>query len=154
VSFRGKKILLSGSPILFPNLKLLELVSETGSDICADTFCSAYGRMYDPVVIDEETDEGIIRALTLKYVSASLCPCFLSLDKFLDRIIDLTKEHKIDGVIYHNLRLCSVFDIQMPFVRYALREEGIPVLFIKTDLSREDIGQLKTRIEAFIEMLG
>ncbi|MFH0797595.1 MAG: 2-hydroxyacyl-CoA dehydratase family protein [Candidatus Omnitrophota bacterium] len=153
-AFRGKKILLSGSPILFPNLKLLELVSETGSEICADTLCSAYGRMYDPVVIDEETDEGIIRALALKYVSASICPCFLSLDKLLDRMIDLTGEYRLDGVIYHNLRLCQVFDIQMPFVRQVLREEGIPVLFIKTDLSREDIGQLKTRIEAFIEILG
>lgn len=151
---KPKRILLSGSPIIFPNYKILEIIEDAGCDISADTLCSSYGRMYDPVVIDEETDSGILRAIALKYVSASMCPCFLGIKKLADRIIETAEEYKLDGVIYHNLRLCQVFEIQTFLIRQKLKERGIPFISIKTDFSKEDTGQLKTRIEAFIEMLG
>jgi len=151
--FKGKRILLSGSSIIFPNYKVLDVLDELGCDIGGDTQCSAYGRLYDPVEIDEETEEGILRALSLKYVAASMCPCFLGIDKFIDRILDLIETYKFDGVIYNNLRLCQVFEIQGSLLKHVLREKEIPFLFIKTDLGKEDTGQLKTRIEAFLEIL-
>lgn len=148
-----KKILLSGSPIIFPNFKLLEIFDELSCDVSVDTLCSTYGRLYDPVVIDEESDNEIIRALCLKYISASMCPCFFNISKLLDRIIDIYNNYKPDGVIYHNLRLCQVFEIQNVLIRNILKEKNIPLLILKTDLGKEDSGQLKTRIEAFLEML-
>jgi benzoyl-CoA reductase/2-hydroxyglutaryl-CoA dehydratase subunit BcrC/BadD/HgdB len=152
--FIGKRLLLSGSPVLFPHFKLLHILDEAGADVAADTLCCAYGRMYDPVQLDEETQTGIIRAVALKHVAASMCPCFLGVGKLLDRIIELVREFRLDGVIYHILRLCQVFEIQSAVLRQALKEEGIPLLCIQTDFGVEDTGQLKTRIEAFLEMMG
>lgn len=152
-SSRVKRILLAGAPVIFPNFKILEIIEEVGCDISADSMCSAYGRLYDPVEIDEDTESGIIRSLTLKYIAPSMCPCFIGMNKFLDFIIDTVKENNLDGVIYHNLRLCQVFDMQSVLLRQVLKEEKIPFLSIKTDLGKEDKGQLKTRIEAFLEIL-
>lgn len=148
-----KRILLAGSPLIFPNFKILEVLEQSGCSVAADMLCSAYGRLFDPVVMDEDTEEGLVRALSLKYIAASLCPCFLSLTKYLDNLIDLVRTHRLDGVVYHTLRLCQVFDLQVAMIRQVLKARGIPFLAIKTDLGREDIGQLKTRVEAFVEML-
>jgi benzoyl-CoA reductase/2-hydroxyglutaryl-CoA dehydratase subunit BcrC/BadD/HgdB len=150
----GKKsILLAGSPIVFPNFKILDIISELDSVVSADTLCSSYGRLFDPVVINEETFSEIIRSLSLKYVSASMCPCFTGITKQADSIIELVNKYNINGVIYNNLRLCQVFEMSHPILKIILKEKNIPLLFLKTDLYAEDTGQLKTRIEAFLEML-
>ncbi|MCM8777055.1 MAG: 2-hydroxyacyl-CoA dehydratase family protein [Candidatus Omnitrophica bacterium] len=149
-----KQILLAGSPIVFPNFKLLEIMEEAGCYIAADTLCSSYGHLFDPVEIDEETEPGIIRTLTLKYIAPSICPCFLGIDKLINAVIENVEKYGLDGVIYYNLRLCNVFEMEIPIIRSVLKDKGIPFLSLKTDFSREDTGQLKTRIEAFMEMLG
>jgi benzoyl-CoA reductase/2-hydroxyglutaryl-CoA dehydratase subunit BcrC/BadD/HgdB len=150
----GKRVLLAGSPLIFPNYKLLDILESAGCHVSAELTCSSYGRLYDPAVIDEETESGIIRALCLKYVSASMCPCFIGMKKLADRARENVMEHALDGVIYHTLRLCQVFDMQTVFLRQRMKDSGIPFLSVKTDLSSEDTGQLKTRIEAFLEMMG
>lgn len=151
--FKGKRLLLAGAPIIFPNFKILEILDGIGCEMAADTLCSAYGRLYTPVEIDEGTESGILRALSLKYIAASLCPCFLGINKLIDLIIDTVRKYHLDGVIYHNLRLCQVYEIQIPVLRQILKENKIPFLSIKTDLGKEDIGQIKTRIEAYLEIL-
>ncbi len=148
----GRKLLLAGSPIIFPNFKLLEIAAEAGGYIAADLLCSAYGRLYDPVVIEEDTEAGLIRAITAKTIGPSLCPCYPGINKITDRMIDLVSRYALAGVLYHQLRLCQVVDIQAGVLRQVLKERGIPALFIKTDLGGEDRGQLKTRMEAFLEM--
>ena len=149
----GHRILLAGSPIMFPNFKLLELLQEADCDVAADLLCSAYGRLYDPVVVDEETESALIRAIALRAVAPSLCPCYPGINKSTDRMLDLVAEFRLDGVIYHQLRLCQVFDLQAAALRQILKDRTIPALFLKTDLGREDRGQLKTRIEAFLELM-
>ncbi|MCM8784776.1 MAG: 2-hydroxyacyl-CoA dehydratase family protein [Candidatus Omnitrophica bacterium] len=148
-----KRILLAGSPIIFPNFKILEIIEDSNCYIASDILCSGYGHLFDPVKIDEETELGIIRALTLKYIAPNLCPCFLGIDKLLNAILENMDKYTLDGVVYYNLRLCNVFEIEIPILKDILKNKGIPLLVLKTDFSREDIGQLKTRLEAFIEML-
>jgi benzoyl-CoA reductase/2-hydroxyglutaryl-CoA dehydratase subunit BcrC/BadD/HgdB len=147
-----RKLLLAGSPIIFPNGKLLEITAEAGGYIAADLLCSAYGRLYDPVIIEEDTEAGLIQAITAKTIAPSLCPCYPGVNKIADRMVDLVSHYSLAGILYHQLRLCQVVDIQAGILRQILKERGIPALFIKTDLSGEDRGQLKTRVEAFLEM--
>ncbi|MCX7916858.1 MAG: 2-hydroxyacyl-CoA dehydratase family protein, partial [bacterium] len=150
----NKKILLAGPPIIFPNFKVLEILEEIGCYVACDIMCSAFGHLFNPVEIDEETERSIIRTLALKYIAPSLCSCFIGIDKLINAILELVEKYNIDGVIYYNLRLCNVFEMNIPILRNILKEKGIPFLSLKTDLSKEDTGQLKTRIEAFLEMIG
>lgn len=151
----GKRILLCGSPIFYPNFKLLELLTELNCDIVADTLCSGYQNLYDPIILNGTDKKSLITALALKYFSATICPCFINnFDKLTDRIIDLSKEHQLSGVIYHNLRLCNTFETPVTFLKTILKKHNIPILFIKTDLAKEDTAQLKTRLEAFLEILN
>ena len=72
----------------------------------------------------------------------------------IDDIIRLAKEYKVDGVIDVNLKFCSLYDVEGYTVERELKKAGIPVLGIETDYVDSDAQQLRTRISAFIEMLG
>jgi len=65
----------------------------------------------------------------------------------------LSADFKVRGVVSHNLRLCQLFDMESARVRQALRQKDIPLLAIQTDYGQEDVEQVKTRVEAFLEML-
>lgn len=55
--------------------------------------------------------------------------------------------------MYYNLSFCHTYSVEYKKMEKVLKEKGIPVLFIETDYSTEDSGQIKTRVEAFLEMI-
>ena len=61
--------------------------------------------------------------------------------------------YKADGVIHYGLQFCQPYLMEALPVEKALEEKNIPCLRIETDYSMEDVGQLKTRVEAFVEQL-
>jgi benzoyl-CoA reductase/2-hydroxyglutaryl-CoA dehydratase subunit BcrC/BadD/HgdB len=65
----------------------------------------------------------------------------------------MTKTYKADGVIHYGLQFCQPYITESMVVEKELRLRGIPAIRIDTDYSMEDVGQLKTRVEAFVEML-
>jgi len=150
----GPRILLTGAPVVWPNWKLLNTIEEAGAVVAADTLCSGTNRLFDPVEVDEWTYDGMLRALAVKHLFPSICPCFIENAEHIDRLLELAEDFHVDGVIYHNLRLCQLFDMEYNHVSAVLKKKGVPVLNITTDLSPEDEGQIRTRVEAFLEMLG
>ena len=65
----------------------------------------------------------------------------------------MIRDYKIEGVIYHVLRGCLVYDFEYRKIEEDLGRLGIPVIRLETDYNEEDIEQLRIRIEAFIEMI-
>jgi len=147
------RVLLTGAPLLWPNFKLPHLVEEAGGHVVADTLCSATQALFDPVEVDEGNFAGLVRAVALRYLYPSLCPCFLENEERTDRILELAREARADGVISHGLRLCTVFDIENAHLAKVLSEKGIPFQNVYTDYGQEDREQLKVRVEAFMEMI-
>ncbi len=146
-------LVMTGAPLLWPAWKLYRVIEEVGASVVADTLCSATQRLYDPVQVDDWSRSGMMRALALRYFSASLCPCFVDSTAHADRVIELAREWQAAGVVAHNLRLCQLFQIQSARLRHILRDEGIPFLAIDTELGPEDVEQIRVRVEAFLEMV-
>ena len=65
----------------------------------------------------------------------------------------MIKEHKIQGVIYHVLRGCLVYDYEYQFMEEAMGKMDIPIIRVESDYNEEDVEQLRIRIEAFIELI-
>ena len=65
----------------------------------------------------------------------------------------MAKDLKVKGVIHYGLSFCQPYAMEAFKVEKALKEAGIPMLSIETDYSMEDVEQLKTRVEAFVEMV-
>ena len=147
------RILITGSPIVWPNYKILDIAEQSGLNIVIDQFCSGTEYLYEPVEMDEPNEEDMLSAIAERYILPSVCPIFISADDRTDRIIEMMEQFKVDGVLYYVLRLCQVFDMESEGVRLALNKEGIPMLKVITDYSSEDVEQLRTRMEALEEML-
>ena len=81
------------------------------------------------------------------------CACFTPNEERLDDIVRLAKEYRADGVVHYNLQFCHTYATEAAQVEKRLEKEGIPLLRIETDYSDEDTGQLKNRIDAFLEMI-
>lgn len=147
------RILITGSPIAFPNIKIPLLIEEMGGMLVADETCFGERGLYDPTVVTDESFDGMIRALANRYTRPCTCPVFVDNSRRLYRIKQMIKEHKIQGVIYHVLRGCLVYNYEYQMMEDALDKLGIPVIRVESDYNEEDVEQLRIRIEAFIEMI-
>lgn len=148
-----KRIMLTGTPLAIPNWKIHNIVETSGAAIVCEEMCT--GTRYFENLVDESqtTIEGQIDALSERYMGIN-CACFTPNHGRIDDIIRLAKEYKVDGVIDINLKFCSLYDVEGFTVERALKDADIPVLGIETDYTDSDAEQLRTRVGAFIEMLG
>ncbi|MDU6821988.1 double-cubane-cluster-containing anaerobic reductase [Intestinibacter bartlettii] len=148
-----KRILLTGTPLAVPNWKLHNIIETSGAVVVCEEMCT--GTRYFENLVDETktTIDEQIDALANRYMGIN-CACFTPNTGRIDDIIRLAKEYEVDGVIDVNLKFCSLYDVEGYTVERALKEAGIPVMGIETDYTDNDAEQLRTRIGAFIEMIG
>ena len=154
------RVMVTGTPMFWPdNWKLPTLVEEGNPQgvIVADELCSGERILNDPVGVDEWSMDDMLNAISDRYLMASTCPCFTSKDGNEDRInwlLNKVKEWKIQGVIYYVVRGCMLYAMEYTRVKKALDKINVPVYYLDTEYTREDVGQMKTRVEAFLEMLN
>jgi benzoyl-CoA reductase/2-hydroxyglutaryl-CoA dehydratase subunit BcrC/BadD/HgdB len=147
------RILLTGSPLIFPNFKIPILLEETGCVIVADELCSSERIFSDVVTVDNKTEAGLLQSISDRYLLPCTCPTFSTNRNRLKRLLEFVNQFKIDGIVYHVLKGCHPYDIESFSIEKSIKEKKIPFLKLETDYSQEDTGQIKTRIEAFSEML-
>ena len=148
-----KRIMLTGTPMAIPNWKLHHIIETSGAAVVCEETCTGTRYFEGQVEEGKATLDEQYRAIAERYMGIN-CACFTPNSGRIDDIIRLAKEYKVDGVIDVNLKFCCLYDTEGYTVEAALKEAGIPVLGIETDYADEDSQQLKTRIEAFIEMIG
>src|SRR3990170_531957 len=154
------RVLVTGTPMIWPDdWKLPSLVEEASPQgvLVADELCSSDRLLNDPVGIDEWSIDDMLHGISERYLMASTCPCFTSSDGNEDRInwlLNKVKEWKVNGVIYYVVRGCMLYAMEYTRVKKVLDRLNVPVYYLDTEYTREDIGQMKTRVEAFLEMLA
>ncbi len=149
----GPRVLLTGAPTIWPNHKVNRLLAEAGAQVVADETCAGTQRLYEPVEARETSLRNLVEAVADKHLLPCTCPCFADSTDRVNRLLELADEFAVQGVVYHSLRLCALFDMEALTVQQAARERGLPMLVLNTDFSQEDTGQLRTRVQAFVEML-
>ena len=147
------RILIAGSPGVFPNMKMPALVEEMGGIVVYDESCAGDRYLYDPVGNTENCLRDQMTAIASRYMSPCVCPSFAPNEDRRVMLRRMADAYKVDGVLYHVLKGCIVYDFEVHRVETALKDQGIPLLRVETDYNPEDVEQLRTRIEAFIEML-
>jgi benzoyl-CoA reductase/2-hydroxyglutaryl-CoA dehydratase subunit BcrC/BadD/HgdB len=150
---KAPRILFTGSPAVFPNLKLPLLIEEGGGVVVADETCSANRMLYDMSAVDEWRLYDMVDALADRYLKPCTCPIFTRNDDRQRRLLDLARSFAVDGVVYQAFAGCHVYEMEQRSILDALNEQGIPMLYVETDYSTDDKGQLSTRIEAFLESI-
>lgn len=68
-------------------------------------------------------------------------------------IKDFVREYQADGVVDVVLSGCHTYAIETNRIKEARKEAGVSYMSLETDYSKQDVGQIRTRLEAFIELL-
>jgi len=147
------RVMISGCPMVVPNWKLPFIVESSGASLVCEESCTGQRYFEDLVVEDNGSVGAQLEAIADRYLKID-CSCFTPNQERIDNIVRLAKEFEIDGVIYHVLQFCDPYAVEYRRVEKALEKEGISVLRIETDYGQEDSGQIKTRVEAFVEMIS
>lgn len=148
-----KRILVTGTPMAIPNWKMHNLIETSGAAVVCEETCT--GTRYFENNVDEsgKTVDEMIDKIAERYMGIN-CACFTPNTGRFDDVVRLAKEYDVDGVIDVTLKFCQTYDIEGATLEKRLQEENIPVLRIETDYTDADAQQLKTRIEAFCEVIG
>ncbi len=143
------RILLTGCPIGSGSEKVLKVLEECGASVVALENCTGYKGL--DVMVDEDKDP--ITALAEKYLSTP-CSCMTYNNGRLDLIERLAKEYDVDGVVDLTWQACHTYNIESFVVRNFVKDElNLPFMQIETDYSDSDVGQVKVRVEAFLETI-
>ncbi len=147
------RILLTGSPSIFPNMKLPILIEELGGLVVYEEFCSTSRMIWDTVAVDEWFLYDMIPAVADRYLKPSTCPNFSPNNDRKRKIAKGIEDFLVDGVIYQTFTGCQLYDMESRIVGNFVEKMGISTLFIESDYNPDDFGQLTTRLEAFLDSL-
>ena len=144
------RILVSGAGIDGVVDKTLGVIEELGAAIVCYEGCCGIMNMRRPVDENPKTDP--MTAIAEKYLEVP-CAVMSPNTRRFEQLRTTLSEWKVDGVISITVHACIPFDVESKTIGDICAEEGVPFLHIRTDYSPGDEGQLRTRIEAFLEML-
>jgi len=146
------RLLLSGCPMAVPNWKLPYIVESSGAVIVGEESCIGTRNTRDLVEENGTTLDEMIDSLVDRYLKID-CACFTPNHERLENIKAMVMDLNVDGVIHYSLMFCQPYEHEALKIDKALQQVEVPMLSIATDYSMEDVEQLKTRIEAFVEMI-
>jgi benzoyl-CoA reductase/2-hydroxyglutaryl-CoA dehydratase subunit BcrC/BadD/HgdB len=148
----ASRLMISGCPMAIPNWKVHSIVQETGATVVTEESCVGTRYFTDLVELKGDNISDLLWAIVEKY-SQIPCACFTPNDRRIDNITELAKQFRVDGVIYYTLQNCHDYNVEAIKVERALKAKDIPMLKIETDYTMGDAAQIKTRIEAFLEII-
>jgi len=146
---KHRAIFLAGAPIVFPNLKMLDLIEEAGMNVTADDICSSERIFPGGACYDDTSEHGLMKALSDRYHKACICPTYADNTRRVNGIFNTLEENGINGVVYHVLKGCHPYDIESISVEKKIKDRGYRFIKIETDYVDEDRQNILTRLEAF-----
>jgi benzoyl-CoA reductase/2-hydroxyglutaryl-CoA dehydratase subunit BcrC/BadD/HgdB len=146
------RILLTGCPVGLGSEKVVRLLEECGGSVVCFENCSGYKTL--DALVDEDEQRDPLEAIAEKYLKIP-CSCMSPNEGRFELIGRLISDYRVDGVVDLTWQACHTYNVEAELLRRHVRDNlGLPYLQLETDYSTSDLQQLKTRITAFIELLG
>ena len=150
--FRAR-VAIVGSEIDDPSLT--KLIEGCGALVVSDRYC--FGSTPGREVIELNDEEDVLWQICRHYMEVSECARYISDEKVLQRretADRLAKEFKAEGIIYEQMKYCDYWGFARALVSHIMHDEyGWPVLSIDRLYNNGNSGQLRTRVQAFVESL-
>ena len=144
---RGIPVLVSGSLVEEP--KVLDILEEAGGRIVADDLCTGLRHVHNPAGVGSDAVARIID----RYINRLPCPSRARARQRLPFLLDLVRRSGTRGIVFLFQKFCTPHLADYPILRDELRKEGIPLLTLELEATGVTEGQLKTRLQSFMEMI-
>ncbi len=146
----GPGVVLSG--IVPEPMALLDTLEDAGAVVVGDDYGSTGRRLPR---YDRAGDDDPLRQVARRMAARPPCST-TSADTHArtDYLAGLVRRSGAAGLIVHSVRFCEPELFDIPAIKDRMERDGVPVLFLDTEVEREVPGALQTRVEAFVEMLS
>ncbi|PIP05602.1 MAG: hypothetical protein CO012_08000 [Syntrophobacterales bacterium CG_4_8_14_3_um_filter_49_14] len=156
----GKKparILIYGSVI--DDISFIQLIEDSGANVVMDDLSTGLRGFWHDVEPTPDPLDGIVnRYLDKIYCPRTYRPQAETQEKDLDNrfgyVYKSAADFQVNGVILYVIRFCDTYELDAPDFKSYFQKKGFPVLYLEDDYSAGTLGQLKTRVQAFIEMIA
>ena len=147
----GVRLMLVGS--VNDDLTFMELMEGVGATCVIEENCASTKHFWDEVVAQGSQ----LEAIASRYINRWPCPVFDWKETGEERgrwkrLWPLAQEYRVQGVVHLLQRFCGPNGYDLPYIRDMFGSRDIPVLTLEFDVTIP-VGQFRTRIEAFLEML-
>ena len=142
------RVVLSGSPAHNPGI--ISFIEDCGLDVVDEDMCSG-GRFF-ALEVDNTVD--VLTDLARAYLNRAPCARMMRLPDRVQYITAAAQASGARGVVHYALKFCDTYLYDAPELKKHLTDAGLRTLFLEGDGTLGGLGQLKTRIEAFAEVLG
>jgi benzoyl-CoA reductase/2-hydroxyglutaryl-CoA dehydratase subunit BcrC/BadD/HgdB len=143
-----RRLLLSGATLDDP--EFIALIENLGASVVGDDLCN--GERYCDTLASEQGDPW--EALADRYLNRVPCPCkHAGLDARIRHLTGLAAERRAQGVIFVLKKYCDPHAWDYPPLAEALKAAGVPSLLLETEATTP-LEAMRTRVEAFLEMMG
>jgi len=150
-SSKKLRLMISGSIVADGDRRLLALIEEEiGANVVVEDHCTGLKPFYKTIAEGGDPFE----ALANGYLDQAPCARMKPLEDSIDFSGTVAQEYAVDGVVYVYLKFCACYGVTKKEFLLNFQNIGIPVVEISSDYSQSDHGQLKTRVEAFVEVLN
>lgn len=147
------KIVVVGSEMDDPDFTAL--IEDSGALVVADRYCFGALPGRQEIVIEEGKD--VLTQICLHYMKTSQCPRFMSHEKIQERrdyVRKLVEEYHADGVMYEQIKFCEYWGYERALASHIMNNEyGVPTAAVDRQYTASASGQLRTRVQAFVESL-
>jgi benzoyl-CoA reductase subunit C len=144
----GVRLLVTGS--VMDNTELIRTIEAVGGTVVADDWCT--GSRYFWNQVDTATEP--LHAIARRYLDKIPSSFMYSHEARFKHVLEMARNFDAEAAIIFVLKFCDTHMFDAPLLRDALKAAGLPVLYLEWEHSMSGIAGLKTRIEAFIEMVG
>jgi bzd-type benzoyl-CoA reductase N subunit len=136
----------------------IRLMEESGAQVVMDDLCTGTRFFWEDVPETEDPLDGIVtRYLGIRCPRTNLpqgATRQADLENRFGHIGRFVRDWKVDGAVFYIVRYCDTCELEGPDLREYLQGMTVPVLMIEDDYSTSTMGQLRTRVQAFLEMIG
>ena len=143
----GPRILVSGSQLDSP--VLLNMIEEEGGVVVAEDLCTSARYFWHPVPAADDPLEALYR----QFDRRPICACLHPTEARFEFLAELVDTFRVEAVVYLNIKYCHPFLYEAPIFKKRLAARGIPSMVLEVGHDLSGHGQLRTRLQAFIEML-
>ena len=145
------RVMLIGSTLAVGDYKLIDLLENAGAEIVYEEFAEGIRRYSESVDLDGD----LMKALGNKYFMNRFPPAYAkpAIKERFDFYLDQAKKFGVDGAVWYSLMYRDTYDMEGFLFKEIAKKKGLPVLKINSDYDSMELETLRTRIEAFIEMM-
>jgi benzoyl-CoA reductase subunit C len=148
--FRARLLVAGG---MLDDPAYVRVMEDLGGLVVTDSLCFGTREFWNQV---SEQSNDPMDALARYYLKERI-PCARMIGEHprrLQFLREMLKEFKVDGVVLQRLKFCDLWGDENYLLRRELRESGVPVLILEREYLLSGQGQLKTRVQAFLESMA